>query len=531
MSVDPRQIRSESFAEIGSVIQKDAGVVIGRWSQRAVKEQPNAKRAHHEVLLDHLPSFLSELGRGLAESGDEDADGHCKPARKHGEQRWEAGWSITEVVRDYQILRLVLVDYLEENLERPLESREVMGLGLALDEAITASVAKYMQNRDEALHQNEQALKEADRRKDEFLAMLGHELRNPLAPIQNALHVLELRRGDLTTVDWARDLMGRQVQHMTRMVEDLLDVSRISSGKIALRRERLDLVALAEVVVDDHGNSLNEAGLNLTLDLPPEPVWVDGDSTRLAQVLGNLLHNAIKFTDRGGQITVRLARDEPSQRAVVRVRDSGVGIEAGLVPRIFDTFMQADRSLERTRNGLGLGLALVKGLLALHGGDVRAQSAGVGRGTEFTLTLPIVAAPTVPPPTASARPTVKPLRILLVEDNRDAADSLKLLLELHGHRVAVAYSGPAGVEVARREQPDVVLCDLGLPGMSGFAVAAALRADPATVSARLFAVSGHGSEADQQRCREAGFEIHLTKPVEWIELQKSLARPAERALY
>ncbi len=533
MTVEAKTLRAEPHVKIGSVIQRDAGVVIDRWSRRAAEEQPHARRVHHDALLDHLPAFLQALGQSLAESDDAEACRHCRPARQHGEQRWEVGWSLTEVVQDYQILRLVLIEYLEEALDRPLRSREGMAIGLALDEAIAASVGAYARENaerarkaDEALRQKAEALQEANRRKDEFLAVLGHELRNPLAPLRNAVQVLGLRGDDRATVDWARDLLDRQVCLMTRLVDDLLDASRIASGKIVLRRERFDLVRVVRETVEDRRGGIAEAGLTLSLDLPPIPLPLDGDASRLAQVVGNLLQNAVKFTDRGGQITVRVAGRGGARRAAVVVQDTGIGIEPDLLPRVFEAFVQADRSLERSRGGLGLGLALVKGLVELHGGGARAVSDGVGRGAAFTVWLPLArdaATPAAPPAPAPA--SVPPLRILVIEDNRDSADSLKLLLELYGHEVAVAYSGPEGVQAARRRTPDVVLCDLGLPGMSGYDVAAALRDEPAAAPVRLIALSGHGSDADQRRCREAGFELHMTKPVDPDALQELLASP------
>jgi CheY-like chemotaxis protein len=252
-------------------------------------------------------------------------------------------------------------------------------------------------------------------------------------------------------------------------------------------------------------------------------VWVDGDPVRLAQVLDNLLANAAKFTDRGGRVVVRLAAEGGPRRAVVAVCDDGIGIEADMLARVFDPFAQADRSLDRSRGGLGLGLALVKGLVELHGGGVAAASDGPGRGTEVTLWLPLAAGGTTA--TAGLPPACRGpgQRVLIVEDNADAAESLRLLLEAHGHRVAVAATGPAGVEAALRAAPEVVLCDLGLPGMSGFEVARTLRADPATAAALLVAVSGYGHEDDRQRSREAGFERHLVKPVDPTDILRLLA--------
>jgi signal transduction histidine kinase len=521
MTANPRALRSESFAQVGAVIRRDAGILIDRWARRVVEEHPGAGRAHHGTLLDHLPHLLDELGRSLADSGD--ASRHHRPARTHGEQRWEAGWSLGEVVRDYQLLRLVLVEYLEEALDRRLHAREVMALNLVLDDAINASVEAYVRHRDEAARLQAEALREANRQKDEFLAVLGHEMRNPLAPVQNALHVLALRGDDPATLGWAREVIQRQVRHLKRMVDDLLDVSRIARGKVSIQRERLDLAQLVRTTAEDRQGNLAESGLTLQMDLPGAPVWVDGDPTRLAQVVGNLLNNAVKFTDPGGRVAVRVAADGPD-RVVVSVRDTGIGIEPGLLPRLFDAYVQADQSPERARGGLGLGLVLVRGLVRLHGGEAWAASEGPGRGAEVAFWLPKAAEPAPTTPAAPPEPRPLPLRVLIIEDERDTADSLRLVLELSGYRAEVAYSGAEGVEAVRREPPDVVLCDLGLPGLSGYAVAEALRADPRTAGTRLVAVSGYGSDADQRRCREVGFEFHLTKPVDPAALEALLAR-------
>ena len=268
------RVITEQHIKLGSVIQSDAGVIIDRWSRRAIAEHPKAKRVHHDTLLDHLPTFLQKLGQSLAESSDTEASQHCRSARQHGEQRWEKGWSIAEVVEDYQILRLVLVEYLEEALERALRSREIMAIGLALDEAIGASVnayahenAEHAKKADETLRQQATALKEADRRKDEFLAVLAHELRNPLAPLRNAVHVLGFKSSDPATVEWVRGMFDRQIQRMTRLVDDLLDISRIPRGKVTLRQERLDLARLVREAAEDRRGNLTEAGLTLELEL------------------------------------------------------------------------------------------------------------------------------------------------------------------------------------------------------------------------------------------------------------------------
>jgi signal transduction histidine kinase len=390
----------------------------------------------------------------------------------------------------------------------------------------------------EALRESNQQLQrlseqlvEADRRKDKFLAMLGHELRNPLAPLANCLHVLRHWRGDAATVERAREVMERQVRYLTRLVDDLLDVSRITRGKILLHSEPLDLAALVQYTVEDRRPALAAAALILLVELPDEPVWVSGDPTRLVQVLDNLLANAGKFTRPGGQVSVRLRPDPSGDRATLTVRDTGIGIEPAILPQVFDSFAQADRSLDRSQGGLGLGLSIVKGLVELHGGEVWARSEGLGRGSEFGFCLPLLARDeatvareeeepvrSFPALVPTGRENPAPLRILIVEDNRDAAGSLKELLELFGHEAHVAHSGQAGVEAAHRLQPDVVLCDLGLPGMDGYQVAAALRANPVTAHACLIAVTGYGQEEDQKRSREAGFDRHLVKPVDLEEL-------------
>ena len=319
-------------------------------------------------------------------------------------------------------------------------------------------------------------------------------------------------------------MMARQVGHMARIIEDLLDVSRLLRGRVELRPERLDLGRLARTVVGDEAPAFAAAGVRLDADLPELPAWVTADPTRLAQALDNLLQNAVKFTDRGGRVTVQVRPDADSQQAVLTVRDTGAGIEPGLLPHLFETFTQADRSLDRSKGGLGLGLSLVKGLVELHSGTVEARSDGPGRRAEFLVRLPLVPEPAAVTeiPTAPRR-AAKRLRVLVVEDNRDAADSLKMLLEVFGYDVTVAYTGPSGVETAKAWQPDVVLCDLGLPGLDGFGVARALRQHPATAKARMIAVTGYGGDEDRLKTRKAGFDGHLVKPADPAAIQELLA--------
>jgi signal transduction histidine kinase/ActR/RegA family two-component response regulator len=394
----------------------------------------------------------------------------------------------------------------------------------AVDNARLYGAAQAAERRhrdlEEELRLRADALAAASRQKDEFLAMLAHELRNPLAPIRNALYVLRLRGTDGTTLTWAEDVLERQVGRLARMIEDLLDVSRLTRGKVVLKRERVDLTRLARLAAEDHRAALQRGQLGLEMDLPPTPLWVEGDATRLAQVVDNLLHNAGKFTNPGGRVTVRVQRADG--QAAITVRDTGIGIAPDLLPHVFETLTQADATLERSQGGLGLGLALVKGLVELHGGAVQAQSDGLGRGAAFTVTLPLQQeAPEERSPPAAA-PAGRALRILMVEDNRDGAETLQTLLRLAGHEVALAVTGPEGVDMARRFRPDVVLCDIGLPGMDGFAVGRALREDPSTSRSRLIVLSGYGQEEDRRKSREAGFDLHLTKPVDPLDLLRLL---------
>jgi len=323
-----------------------------------------------------------------------------------------------------------------------------------------------------------------------------------------------------------QDMIDRQVKHMARLIDDLLDMSRISRGKVLLRKEQLDLVELVRGVVEDYRMSVETAGLRLDLYLPSEPLWTVGDPTRLAQVVGNVLHNAQKFTDAGGRLWVEVRRLPDEGLAEIAVHDSGIGMEPAMLARVFETFTQADRSLDRSRGGLGLGLALVKGLVELHGGQVQAGSEGPGKGTRIAIQLPLPVnlahEPRAVPPASPAAASSH--RVLVIEDNQDAAASMEMLLRLAGHQVQVAYSGPTGLETARQFSPQIVLCDIGLPGgMDGYAVARNIRQDPTLHSTYLIALTGYGQDGDKSTSRDAGFDVHLTKPVDFHELQGLLA--------
>jgi PAS domain S-box-containing protein len=375
----------------------------------------------------------------------------------------------------------------------------------------------------------EEAAREADRRKDEFLAVLAHELRNPLAPIRNAVHVLKTPGADAPTADRARDLIERQVQHLVRLVDDLLDVSRIMRGKIELRKEPIDLAVVVARAVETAAPAVEAGGHNLTVSLPAAPLVLDVDPVRLAQVIANLLNNAAKYTEPGGRIVLAAGRE--GDEAVVRVSDTGVGVAADMLPRIFDLFVQADRSRERAQGGMGVGLTLVRSLVELHGGSVRAYSDGPGRGGEFVVRLPVTARAAAPEERgrpeegASSDRRLPRRRILVVDDNVDVVESLALMLRLDGQDVRVARDGPAALEAARVEPPEVVLLDIGMPGMDGCEVARRLRQEPGLGDVLLVALTGWGQEEDRRRTAEAGFDHHLVKPVEPATLHTLLRRP------
>ena len=372
----------------------------------------------------------------------------------------------------------------------------------------------------------ERALQQADQRKDEFLALLAHELRNPLGPIRHAVKILRAKAPSPSELQWATSIIDRQAEHMSRLVDDLLDVSRITRGTIELRRERVDLAAVIKGAVEATGASIDKAGHRLTVSLPAEPLYVDSDQIRLIQVVGNLLDNASKYTDSGGRITISAERD--GDAAVIRVRDNGIGIAPNQLPHIFDMFMQAGYALERSQGGLGVGLALVERLIHLHGGTVTAFSEGEGTGSEFTIRLPVAArvqerAPRAAPAPASLGESNQHCRVLVVDDNQDSADSLAMLLRLMGHEVRTAHDGLEAVAAAAAFQPNVAILDIGLPKLNGYEVAKRVRALPKGKEVVLVALTGWGQDQHRRQSRDAGFDHHLTKPVEIEVLQQLLA--------
>jgi PAS domain S-box-containing protein len=373
--------------------------------------------------------------------------------------------------------------------------------------------------------QAQEALQEVDRRKDEFLAMLGHELRNPLAPIRSAVEILRLAGADGPDSRHALEVIGRQVRHMARLVDDLLDVSRISRGKIRLEKRRVALAVVLASAVEAARPRIDARRHELTVCLPPEAVWLEADAVRLAQVFANLLNNAAKYTEEGGRI--RLTAECDGAEVVVYVRDNGIGISPEMLPRVFELFTQAERALGRSEGGLGVGLALVRTLVEMHGGRVEAHSGGAGKGSEFVVRLPVLRAPSKEESgqgVARVEVTGPSRRVLVVDDNRDAAESLAKFLALSGHDVRTAHDGKAALEAARAFRPEVVLLDIGLPGMDGYQVARRLREQEGERHAFLAALTGYGQEDDRRRSREAGFDAHLVKPTDPDDLLALVAR-------
>jgi PAS domain S-box-containing protein len=367
-------------------------------------------------------------------------------------------------------------------------------------------------------------LKEADRRKDEFLATLAHELRNPLAPVRNSLHILRMARTEGGVPDRIHEMLDRQVNHMIRLVDDLMEISRITRGKIELRKERIELASVVRSAVETSKPLIEEAGHQLAISVPSEPLLLEADPVRLAQVLANLLNNAAKYTDRGGQIWLTVRRD--NDHAVVSVCDTGAGIPANMLPKVFDLFTQVNRTYNRSQGGLGIGLTLVRRLVEMHGGTVEAKSDGDKRGSEFIVRLPLVPMkerPAAGPPRPHDIKFVFPKRILVVDDNKDSADSLAMMLKLFGAEVETAYDGPSALEIISARRPAVVLLDIGMPGMDGYEVARLVRGQPDGSNIALIALTGWGQQEERRRSQEAGINYHLLKPVDFDALQSLLA--------
>ena len=372
----------------------------------------------------------------------------------------------------------------------------------------------------------ENALKEADKKKDEFLATLAHELRNPLVPIRNGLKLLKLSANDPAATEETRAMMDQALNQMVRLVDDLLDVSRITTGKLQLRKERVELAAVMRSAIETSRPLIDERGHKLIVKLPPEPILIDADPIRMAQVFSNLLNNAAKYSEEGGEIT--LSAELQGNDVVVRFTDRGIGIRADDLPRIFDIFAQVNTDSERAEGGLGIGLSLVKRLVEMHGGSIEVSSAGPGSGSEFTARLPTTSAArlSVLYPKEAEEETASiatKRRILIVDDNRLSSQSTAMLLRMAGHEVATAHDGVQGVEYARSFQPEVILMDIGLPQLNGYEAARDIRQESWGKNIFLIAVTGFGQDEDRRRSLEAGFNYHFVKPIDVVELEKKLS--------
>jgi signal transduction histidine kinase/CheY-like chemotaxis protein len=518
LPLNPEAIWSERFAEIGNVIESDCELIIDRWALRAQEEQAGAVHAHFAEMRNKLPALLRAIGLALAQSGEELALRRCLIAMEHGEQRWKSGWRLAEVVRDYQILRLVIFDHLDQTLNHlPLTMRETMAVGLALDEAISASVVAYV------AHQ-EREMREVNERLNEFLAILGHELRNPLSAIVTTLHLLKLQSRADHSQQEAYGVLDRQVTQLTRLLDDMLDVSRIARGKLELAKEPIVAQEAIRRAVETTRSLFAARGHELTVNIPESPIRLLADPGRLEQVLTNLLTNAAKYTPPDGQVAVELAAED--SHAVIHVRDNGAGISADMLPQIFQMFTQMP---QHRGQGLGIGLSLAKQLVDMHDGALEARSDGPNQGSVFTCRLPLglpsaktqVAPPSIPLMTRAGSP--ERYRILVVDDQVDALHELCLLLKLFGHEVHPAHSGQEAVTLASQVRPQVVLLDLRMPEMDGFETARRLRDLPDMEGALVVAMTGFAGGLDHEQTSQAGFDQHLTKPVSFETVQLLLS--------
>lgn len=365
--------------------------------------------------------------------------------------------------------------------------------------------------------------------KDKFIAMLAHELRNPVAPISNGVQLLKLKLGETGAVGETVLMMQQQIKHLSKLIDELLDISSITYGKISLKLEKLNLVDLVRQSLNDHAQAIERSNLRVVQNLPDTPLWADVDSTRFFQVFGNLLDNALKFSKPDGTIWVYLSlipgENGLGSVAVLSVRDSGIGIDPIILPELFEPFTQSDRSLDRSRGGLGLGLSVVKSLVELHGGNVEASSRGINLGAEFKVTLPVCEEiTTLDNDLEITEAAKKSLKILVIEDNDDSAISLKAVLEYFGHEVSIAQNGILGVQAARELEPHVIICDIGLPEMDGFAVAKELSKDSKFTRSIMIALTGYGSQEDKELALQSGFKCHLTKPVDFEILTAEIER-------
>jgi PAS domain S-box-containing protein len=529
------------LADYESTLQKVASLAVPFFADWCAVDMHDANGSVRRLAVTHVEpakvALAHELDRRYPPSPS-DAYGVMKVLRS-GQPEWAAEIPdslLVESAHDQEHLRLVRALGLKSYICVPLKSRVktlgvltfVMAESSRVYDTDDLQAAEDLANRAVIAIENASllaTLKESDRSKDEFLAMLAHELRNPLAPIQNAVEVLRLRGKAVPELPWATEVIDRQARQMTRLVDDLLDVSRITRGKIELRKERIELAMVVNSALEASRPLVEKRGHELTVTVPHEPIYFEADPTRLAQVLSNLLNNAARYTDQGGRIW--LTAEQQGAQVSIRVTDTGIGIPTEMLSRIFEMFVQVDRSLERSQSGLGIGLTLVQRLVAMHGGTVEAHSAGLGKGSEIVLRLPIAveAEVRVGREEGEGHKALAPFkgRVLVVDDNQDAVDGLEILLRMMGNQVYTAHDGVEGVRAAAEFRPDVVLLDIGLPKLNGYDAARRIREHPGGSEMVLIALTGWGQEEDRRRSKEAGFDHHLTKPVDFDALQELLA--------
>jgi PAS domain S-box-containing protein len=535
----------ERFSRIQFIGERDVGRV---WSFRDITER---KRAEEELRQQRewFEVTLSSIGDAVITTDTEGKVTFLNPVAE-----MMTGWKTAEA--SGQPLEKVF-DIINEDTRKPAKNpvdkvlREGIVVGLANHTALIGKDGTERSIEDSAApirdasgaisgavmvfhdvtqrRRVEKALKEADQKKDHFLAILAHELRNPLVPIRNGLQILNLAGNDPTIAENARSIMEQALNQLVRLVDDLLDVSRITTGKLKLRKERVELAAVVQSAIETTRPLIDEQGHHLSVRLPSTPILLDADPTRLAQVFSNLLNNAAKYSDRHGDIT--LVAEPLQDEVIVRVTDRGIGISADHLPRIFHLFAQVETASDRSQGGLGIGLSLVKGLVEMHAGTIEARSEGSGRGSELVVRLPQVKpeplseSQAAEPDGEKASPTPK-YRILVVDDNRLSAQSTAIALSLMGHDLATAFDGIEGIECARTFRPDVILMDIGLPDMNGHDTARRIRQQPGGKNIILIAVTGYGQEEDRRRSIEAGFDYHLVKPLNFADLKNKLSEMA-----
>lgn len=500
-------IRTEPFAEIGRIIERDAEVIVNLWAVESRRQRPEAQSQHWDVLKNSLPKFLKAVADSLAERSGEEEEEHAEVAEEHGQQRWETGWNLSDLVSDYQLLRLIVLEHVERERGCPPTFNERSAINLYIDDAISAAVTSFVE------HESAQ-LEQARNRLNEFLSILGHELRNPLNGIAMGLQLIPHEQSAERRNTEA--MMAQQVALMSRLVDDMLDLSRIARKQLSLVKGRVDLNAILKQAVQAVRSSHQKSEHRFEIALTPHAIWIDADGTRLLQVFSNLLSNAVKYTPPGGTIALKVDLAAEG-RVVVRICDNGQGIDALILPHIFDLYVQSPENVGR---GLGVGLALAKALVELHGGLISVHSAGLGLGSEFTVSLPLGAneaeqpdAPLRAASSASSNRT-QPCRVLVVDDVEPAARALAALLRQRGHSTWTAVDGEQAIQVALAERPDVVLIDIGLPKLNGYEVATLLRATPEFQNTLFVAMTGYTDTPRRDQSQQAGIDHHFVKPVD-----------------